>query len=308
MSIGRAAAVATPSGLFPLIQQQQRRKIEQYNNLRLTKLEALHLLSQQYQQMASNDRNALVWNSGRDLSYGTGFDNTSSSWPLAQGSPSEALVRSADQVDSQIVVGDPFKEFLVKKVGSGGEPGRRLIFPVPLAHPLDKTVLSSHQAFLREQIELFQATHEDIATPTRGRNKRIILGQVGMRCRHCAHVPVAMRQLGSTYFPSVMIGFYQAAQNMCSMHLQCGKCTSTPASVKQEFVNLLNTKNASSIAGRSYWAKTVGDLGLVDTEEGVFVKGEVPAHIKLIEKDSKNTHFYKSHTKKEQLSLSNKAS
>jgi hypothetical protein len=92
------------------------------------------------------------------------------------------------------------------------EPSSCHFVPRPLPHVNDHLVLSEHQIFLRQQIEVFCATEADLSVRARGRNKRITLGQVGIRCRYCAHLPC--RQKGSLYYPSSTLGLYQAAQNM----------------------------------------------------------------------------------------------
>jgi hypothetical protein len=143
-----------------------------------------------------------------------------------------------------------------------------LSLPVCLSREEDSFKLSSFQVLLRMQIEAFQATEDDVTTHTRGRNKPIGLGQVGIRCLHCAHLPVASRKKGSTYFPAAVLGIYQAAQNMCSTHIQCGLCSEMPEELKREFARLLSSKVASSGAGRPYWAQSAKQLGLVDTEDG----------------------------------------
>jgi len=141
--------------------------------------------------------------------------------------------------------------------------------PAILARPEDEFKLSSHQLLLRHQIEAFPAAEEDVSTHTRGRNKPILLGQVGIRCRHCAHLPVTCRQKGSTYFPASLLGLYQAAQNMSTTHMQCGLCREMPNLIKHQFAHLISTKVASSGAGRPYWAESAKKLGLVDTEGGI---------------------------------------
>mmetsp|Transcript_28004 Transcript_28004/g.68177 ORF Transcript_28004/g.68177 Transcript_28004/m.68177 type:complete len:347 (+) Transcript_28004:290-1330(+) len=141
--------------------------------------------------------------------------------------------------------------------------------PRVLALPEDHDILSEHQIFLRSQIEAFCASRDDVSTHTRGRNKPVALGQVGIRCRHCAHVPVRQRQKGSTYFPASLLGLYQAAQNMCSTHMQSGLCDQMPLEVRQQFLQLLTSKVSGSGAGRPYWARSATKLGLVDTEDGI---------------------------------------
>ena len=144
-----------------------------------------------------------------------------------------------------------------------------LSLPASLARREDAEKLSPHQVLLRQQIEAFQATSDDVSMHTRGRNKPIGLSQVGIRCRHCAHLPVAKRRKGSTYFPATILGIYQAAQNMSTTHIQSGLCTEMPIDLKQQFESLQNLKVASSGAGRPYWADSAKQLGLVDTEDGI---------------------------------------
>jgi hypothetical protein len=166
---------------------------------------------------------------------------------------------------------------------TAGVPTR---LPCILAQPEDNLKLSEHQVQLRHQIEAFQATDDDVSTHTRGRNKPIILGQVGIRCRHCSHMPVCRRKKGSTYFPATLLGLYQAAQNMSTTHMQCGLCTEMPEAIKIQFTSLLTSKAASSGAGRPYWAQSAKKLGLVDTEDGIFCSWDLPAGVRIIRDDS----------------------
>jgi hypothetical protein len=162
---------------------------------------------------------------------------------------------------------------------------------VTLSVPTDVGKLSSQQVWLRHQIAAFAATPEHLATHTRGRTKAVQLGQVGIRCRHCAHLPLISHHKGSTYFPTTVQGFYQAAQNMSSMHLQHGKCHAMPASVKSESESLLTTKGGCSGAGRAYWTNSARELGLVDTDQGIYFKEKVPEHASIVE----DSPTYKSH-------------
>jgi hypothetical protein len=161
-----------------------------------------------------------------------------------------------------------------------------LSLPVLIVRPFeDRFKLSDQQFLLRQQIEVFEAGHDDVTTHTRGRNKPISYGQVGIRCKHCAHVPVSKRQKGSTYFPSNILGIYQAAQNMCATHIQCGICEYMPQSIKQQFEQLMSHRSSTANgetegigirysknnhtttgSGRPYWAKGAQQLGLIDTE------------------------------------------
>jgi hypothetical protein len=141
--------------------------------------------------------------------------------------------------------------------------------PVLLARPnVDEGKLSEFQCLLRQQIEVFEADNDDVLTHVRGRNTPVTYGQVGLRCIHCAHLPVSRRQKGSAYFPSNRMGIYQAAQNMSTSHIQCGLCDSMPDSIKEQFASLMNNRIGRNNhgAGRSYWANSVSLFSLVDTE------------------------------------------
>jgi hypothetical protein len=82
---------------------------------------------------------------------------------------------------------------------SGVVPDRPAI---PLSMSCDDQSLSSYQCLVRQQVELFQATQHDIDANAQGRNRPIVLGQVGIRCRHCANLPPKARKSGAVYFPS----------------------------------------------------------------------------------------------------------
>merc|ERR1711865_585377 len=147
--------------------------------------------------------------------------------------------------------------------------GRARSLPSLLVVPTDLTQLSAHQTLLRYQIEVFQAGEEEISTHTRGRNKPVKGGQIGIRCRHCKVLPVTHRKRGSVYYPRAVEGFYQAAQNMNSTHLQTGECPMMGEALKEEFATLIATRGISTGAGRSYWANTATLLGLRNTEDGI---------------------------------------
>jgi hypothetical protein len=146
---------------------------------------------------------------------------------------------------------------------------------VVFADPTDSLILSPFQALLRQQIELFAATEDDLLCRIRGRNKGIELGQVGIRCRHCAHVFAAHRAKGSVYFPATLLGLYQAAQNMSSNHIQCGLCPEMPQSLKDKFTEIFPTKVQSSGVGRAYWAESAKQLGMIDTDHGIRFVGDI---------------------------------
>jgi hypothetical protein len=139
-----------------------------------------------------------------------------------------------------------------------------------LSHARDALVLTPHQVWVRKQISIVTATVDHVSTHTRGRNQRLVLHQVGVQCRHCAHMAILQRPRGALYFPATLLGLYQAAQNMSSNHLQCGQCPGMPPAIHDEFLALLPTKtHSSSAAGKEYWATCAKEMGLVDTDHGI---------------------------------------
>jgi hypothetical protein len=134
----------------------------------------------------------------------------------------------------------------------------------------DDGKLNENQIFLRRNVELFRASEKDILYITRGKNKPIVLHQVGIRCCHCSHVAAGMRKKGSTYFPSNLMGLYQAAQNLNVEHLQSGLCSELPPNVRERFSRYASEKRSGvSGAGKKYWAEAGRMLGLVDTDDGI---------------------------------------
>mmetsp|Transcript_12212 Transcript_12212/g.22734 ORF Transcript_12212/g.22734 Transcript_12212/m.22734 type:complete len:514 (+) Transcript_12212:465-2006(+) len=83
-------------------------------------------------------------------------------------------------------------------------------FPAVLYTEADEEKLTSYQCLLRKQLELFEANMDDVRCSTRqGRTAPIKLGQVGLRCRHCAGVHLASRTKGAAYYSQTIEGIYQ---------------------------------------------------------------------------------------------------
>ena len=74
----------------------------------------------------------------------------------------------------------PKKRFCQRK-----EAASAVVEPMLLAQPGDEEVLSPLHCFVRRQIEVFEATSEELAQPAPGRKVPIKLRQVGLRCIHC---------------------------------------------------------------------------------------------------------------------------
>ena len=76
--------------------------------------------------------------------------------------------------------------------------------PVTLYLSCDDDSLTPYQCLARKQIQLFECTAKDVdSASSSGRSRRgVRVGQVGIRCRHCSHLPQRERARGSTYYPT----------------------------------------------------------------------------------------------------------
>jgi len=164
------------------------------------------------------------------------------------------------------------------------EDGYPIRLPAIIAQPDDHMKLNSAQCVFRQQIEVYEASHDDCTIHTRGRNKRILPGQIGIRCRHCSHLAILQRQKGSNYFPNSINGLYQASLNMNVTHLRDGLCTEMPDTVKIQFALSLAAAKHQSAGGKTFWLETARRLGLVDTEDhGIRFRRNIPPDAKVVE-------------------------
>lgn len=133
---------------------------------------------------------------------------------------------------------------------------------MPVFMDSDKEVLTPYQCLLRQHIELFEAGALDIRGTAQGRNTRILLGQVGVRCRHCAALPQVARSRGAVYYSQTIEGIYQVAQNMSKVHLMKG-CHRVPPEVQSK-LNSLREDNQRASGGKDYWSDGIRALGVYE--------------------------------------------
>ena len=143
---------------------------------------------------------------------------------------------------------------------------------VSLALACDDEHLSEYQIMVRKQLEVFEAQPEDVESNTQGRKKQVSLGQVGIRCKHCAAHPLRQRGRGAVYYPAKLQGVYQAAQNMASSHL-CESCQCIDEPLKTELRTLRERRDTAS-GGKQYWADGARALGLFEADDGLRLNKE----------------------------------
>ena len=125
--------------------------------------------------------------------------------------------------------------------------------------------LSEFLCFVRSQcVEVFAASQDDVAE--RMNSKKVLLGQVGFRCRFCAHLPHRERTGRSSSFPSSIKRIYQSLTMMLRDHFT--KCNAMPPQMNARYLCLKANANkgARRIDSRKYWTESARTLGLVDTK------------------------------------------
>lgn len=136
----------------------------------------------------------------------------------------------------------------------------------PLFLPCDGESLSEYQCLLRNQIELFEATEHDILSSTKGRNKPIFPGQVGVRCVHCRDIKPKYRPRGATYYPATLGAMYQSGQTMAIRHMR-HHCKRIPYHVRDRLVMLKDEKSSAG-GGKKYWSDAASVMGVYKCDGG----------------------------------------
>ena len=138
----------------------------------------------------------------------------------------------------------------------------------------DEAMLTPYQCLVREHIELFEAGALDIRGTAQGRNTQLVLGQVGVRCRHCAGLPLFHRARGAVYYSQTIEGLYQVVQNMSKQHL-LEQCHLVPREVRRK-LNSFRRDNQRASGGKEYWAQGFRTLGVYRYERGRCLRFQKP--------------------------------
>jgi hypothetical protein len=138
---------------------------------------------------------------------------------------------------------------------------------ITMGLPDDNRRLSEYQIAIRQHLEIFEAKQEDVRSNVQGRKRRLFLGQVGIRCRHCSNLRLHLRGRAAVYYPLKLSGIYQAAQNMARSHLS-DSCSQIHPGIKQRLRDLRLCRETAS-EGKEYWAQAGRAIGLYETEDGL---------------------------------------
>lgn len=139
---------------------------------------------------------------------------------------------------------------------------------VPFSSDEDPNWLSEFLCFVRSDLlEVFRAGEEDVRS--RNSSKKVVCGQVGIRCRYCAHLPSSRRATRSSSYPFTISRIYQSLTMMIRDHF--GACEQVPPSVKERFFKLKGKTSQGATGSNTYWEESAKKLGLVDSEQGIWL-------------------------------------
>lgn len=159
-----------------------------------------------------------------------------------------------------------------------------------LSRPGDNVVLSPLHTYIRQHIEVFTATEVEISQPAPGRKNPIQLGQVGLRCIHCRHLPVRERVKRAVCYPSSVGRVYHSVSDMKFDHFSHCQCLpvevkKTLSTFKDEASAVKSEKKKCSASGSKasrkqsasstaqYYHDSARQMGMVDGPLGVFMVG-----------------------------------
>jgi hypothetical protein len=155
---------------------------------------------------------------------------------------------------------------------------------IPMARECDAQFTTRYQCLLRQQIEYFEADEFALHAKAQGRNVPIQMGQVGIRCVHCARRWAPPQQdkkkkesesgecargpermvRGALYYPTRLSSLYQAVQNMSRNHFLCRTCPSAPSEVLDRISTARDAKpERSAGAGKAYFGRSAEAVGIV---------------------------------------------
>ncbi|KAI2507496.1 hypothetical protein MHU86_6988 [Fragilaria crotonensis] len=149
---------------------------------------------------------------------------------------------------------------------------------VPLGTEADRQYLNPLHCFVRRNVEVFVATNDDISAPSPGRKTRVGVGQVGIRCIHCAKLPPKARVKRAVCYPPSVSAIYHSVSNMKFDHF--GSCRGLPEEARLEFSGLrasFNRRGGSTSNGSrgmsnstaQYYHDSALRLGLKDSAGGI---------------------------------------
>jgi hypothetical protein len=254
-------------GLMDLLSESEKRHLAQFSRqLADHELVSASYVARHSAPYLTSDLSTLISNPEVSQQRNLMTADTSSA-NSAEGTPTWlqqfALQTSSDPLASSTAVGGDAPA----EIPRGGHEQERLrnsTFPCVLyLGEIDDEALTPYQCCLRKHLELFEADEEDVRNSTRqGRTAPIKLGQIGLRCRHCADAKVAARTKGAAYYSQTIEGLYQIAQNLSKTPL-LDRCKHIPPADRHRLITLRNNSRRAT-GGKEYWTLRIRDFGVYE--------------------------------------------
>lgn len=186
------------------------------------------------------------------------------------------------------------KESNLEIIENSKGPFRELDKPILMALDGDDYWLTPLHCFVRKScVEVFTATPDDAEkTPTKGKRRNIVVGQVGIRCPYChkkAEKDTSSTisdeeesdsedrrdypSRGSIYYPNSIHNVYNATMNLLQRHLFF--CPQMPTEILQKYTTL-KQDDARSGTSKMYWIESAKSLGFIDTLSGIRLSDKTP--------------------------------
>lgn len=143
---------------------------------------------------------------------------------------------------------------------------------VLLAIVEDKEWLSDMDCFIRHNLEVFCAIEEDVEIAREDRKYPVNVGQVGIRCVHCAVAKGDGAARGTAVaFPYSINGIYESVREFQRLHLE--SCPELPEATKTKLAGFKGSASLSSVL-RKFYVLGAKALGMHDTPDGIRSGGE----------------------------------
>ncbi|GAX10552.1 hypothetical protein FisN_40Lh022 [Fistulifera solaris] len=208
------------------------------------------------------------------------FDSSEASTRVPKATEPEHQARAKESLSPTLHKG------LVEHGVSGCEKARKIKSEngetiLLLALSQDRSALSETLCIVRENIEIFTATREDVDAPAPGRKHSVSVGQVGLRCIHCRHTTKASdRVKRAVCYPSSIKRIYRTVIDMKLDHFS--QCKFVPSSLQNHLNELKSVHSRSTGTTMQYFIHAAHILGMEDTESGVRFSDEEGRLIDLV--------------------------
>ncbi len=206
--------------------------------------------------------------------------------PLGAKNDENTAVESGEEIESSssrgnIIVGMNTEE--AAKALAECAAGKKSISKIVLALDEDKSWLSDMDCFVRSNLEVFCATQNDVKFAESDSKYPITVGQIGIRCIHCA-MSLGGARGPAVHFPADVKSIYNHVREFHKMHLE--SCPCLPQEYKDKLATFKGSASLSSIL-RRYYIQAAEALGIHDTDDGMFGGGEAkPIVARKEDKDS----------------------